>query len=203
MRVVRGLAQYWGFVDSRAGDLLERESDPRATVELLPDWERNWGLPDPCFRETHTIYDRQRMLIFKMTMLGAQSREWFITEVALNMLGHVINISEYAPFMCGISQCGDTRAAPLDPDEVADPLLGEFRWYIGPPEMRFYWTIHVGLARLSWFRASSGQAGVDPHLRFGLMTDLECLIRRWKPAHTEVVFDYSNLRKGDPMAGTP
>jgi hypothetical protein len=36
MRAVIGLAQYWGFVDSRAGDLLEIESDPRTTWELLP-----------------------------------------------------------------------------------------------------------------------------------------------------------------------
>ena len=40
----RGLAYYWGDVDSRAADLLERESDPRITMELLPDWERAWGL---------------------------------------------------------------------------------------------------------------------------------------------------------------
>jgi hypothetical protein len=46
VRGLWGLAQYWGFVDGRAADLLERESDPRQTVELLPDWERAWGLPD-------------------------------------------------------------------------------------------------------------------------------------------------------------
>jgi uncharacterized protein YmfQ (DUF2313 family) len=199
VRTVYGLADYYGFVDSRAGDLLERESDPRKTIELLSDWERAWGLPDPCFAETLTIADRQRMLVFKMTMLGAQSREFFIEDVALDMLGVHITITEYAPFMAGISQAGDTRAPPLDPE----PLRGDFCWYIGPPEMRFYWMVHVDAARLSWFRAGSGQAGVDPHLRIGLNTDLECLLRRWKPAHTDIVFDYSGLTIGGPMAGTP
>jgi uncharacterized protein YmfQ (DUF2313 family) len=196
-----GLAEEYGFVDGRAADLLERESDPRITFELLPDWERNWGLPDPCFAEALSVADRQRILVFKMTLLGAQSREFFITEVALKMLGYTVTISEYAPFMAGISRVGDTRTPPIDP---AHALKGDFRWYIGPPEMRFYWTVHVSSTRLTWFRCASGQAGVDPHLRIGLATDLECLFNRWRPAHTEIVFDYSGVTgPDDPMAGTP
>ena len=71
---VIGLCDYWGFVDGRAADLLERESDPRQTVELLPDWERNWGLPDPCYEEPQSIGERQLALVMRMTMLGSQSR---------------------------------------------------------------------------------------------------------------------------------
>src|SRR5499427_5061679 len=66
--VVQGLAQIWGFVDSRAADLLERESDPRQTIELLPDWERNWGLPDPCYQGPSTIGERQTALVGRMTI---------------------------------------------------------------------------------------------------------------------------------------
>lgn len=198
MRVVKGLAQVFGFVDSRAADLLERESDPRITVELLPDWERNWGLPDPCFGEPTTIVDRQRMLVMKMTMLGAQSRAFFMSLAAY--IGYTIVIQEYAPFMAGVSRVGNTTAQNLlrGGDSV------HMRWYIGAPEMRFYWTVQVGAVRLTWFRSASGQAGVDPHLRIGLATDLECLIRRYKPAHTEVLFDYSTIGGiSDPMQGTP
>ncbi len=57
--------------------------------------------------------------------------------------------------------------------------------------MRFYWTIRVAGRRLSWFRCGTGQCGVDPMLRIALATDLECVIRRWAPAHTQVIFDYS------------
>lgn len=196
-----GLNNYWGYVDGRAADLLETESDPRTTVELLPDWERNWGLPDPCFKETPTVSDRQRMLVFKMTLLGGQSRDFFIDDVALDMLGYTITISEYAPFMAGVSQAGDTRTPPLNPN----PLIGDYRWYIGPAEMRFYWTVHVTNAKLVWFRCGGGggEAGVDHHLEIGLFDDLECLLNRWKPAHTQIVFDYSNLQTGGSMAGTP
>lgn len=197
-RTVRGLADYWGYVDGRAADLLERESDPRATIELLPDWERNWGLPDPCFTTPQTIYERQVALVQKMTMLGAQSRQFFIDQMA--KIGYHITIKEYAPFMAGVSEVGDTRTdVPLDPD----PLVGDYRWYIGPPEMRFYWTVNVGTARLTWFRAGESEAGVNHHLEIGVFDDLECLLNRWKPAHTQIVFDYSGLTAGGPMAGTP
>jgi uncharacterized protein YmfQ (DUF2313 family) len=53
--------------------------------------------------------------------------------------------------------------------------------------------VRVNAVRYTWFRASSGQAGVNHHLEFGLATDLECILRRWKPAHTEIIFDYSPM----------
>lgn len=189
-KTINGLAQIWGYVDGRAADLLERESDPRKTLELLPDWERNWGLPDPCLTVPQTIAERQITLVQWMTLLGAQSREFFIAYSL--KIGYVIWIEEYSPFMAGMSQVGDTR------DD-----RGDYRWQIGPPEMRFYWKVHIDQARLAWFRSSSGQAGVDPHLRIGIAQDLECVLRRWKPAHTEIVFDYSGLATGGSMAGTP
>ncbi len=202
MRTVRGLAQFFGFVDARAADLLERESDPRLTLELLPDWERNWGLPDPCFKQAQTIDQRHALLILKMTLLGAQSREFFIAMAA--WLGYTITISEFAPFMAGVSQAGDTRGMVNWNDTPGQhPDIPDFRWYIGPPEMRFYWVVHIINAPLTWFRSGAGQAGVDPHLRIGYAYDLECLLNRWKPAQTLIVYDYSNLKTGDSMAGTP
>src|SRR5262245_29454973 len=100
MKTMRGLAQIFGYVDRRAADLLEVESDPTKTSELLPDWERNWGLPDICFGTALSIDQRRRLLIMKMTLLGGQSRQWFIDFAA--WLGFKITISEYSPFTCGI-----------------------------------------------------------------------------------------------------
>jgi uncharacterized protein YmfQ (DUF2313 family) len=189
-RSTNGLSQYWGFVDGRAGDLLERESDPRKTIELLIDWETAFGLPDPCLQEPLTIAERQRVLVQRMTLLGAQDRKWFI-EVA-KWIGQTVHIGEFAPWMVGISRCGST------PDEEGLP-----RWEIGAPEIRFYWKVRVDTAKLMWFRTGSGECGVDPHLIIGLATDLECMFRRWMPAHTELIFDYSGLALGGSMAGTP
>jgi uncharacterized protein YmfQ (DUF2313 family) len=189
VRACDGLARYWGDVDARAATLLEVESDPRQTVELLPDWERAFGLPDPCFPDAMTIEERQRMLVLHMIWLGGQSRQYFID--LANYLGYTVTIEEYSPFMAGVSNCGDTRPAPSE----------RYRWYIGPPEMRFVWTVHVGARTLVWFRVTVGQAGVDPHLNIDGIDDLECLFERWKPVHTDVVFDYTDT--GNPMEGTP
>lgn len=202
MKTIGGLAQIFGFVDGRVADLIEIEADPRKTIEMLSDWERNFGLPDPCFLTANTIAQRHALLVFKMTFLGAQSRQFFIDMSAL--LGYTITITEFAPFMAGISQAGDTREMINwngTPGEA--PNMPDYRWQIGSPDMRFYWQVHVHEAPLMWFRAGSGQAGVDPHLRIGYAKDLECLIRRFKPAHTDVVFDYSNLDTGNSYAGLP
>lgn len=192
-RVCDGLAKYWGTVDARAADLLEIESDPRKTTleQLLTDWERAWGLPDPCFPDAVTVEERRRMLVLYMTWLGGQSRKYFTDLMA--WLGFTIVIEEFSPFMAGVSQVGDTRPQP---DE-------NFRWYIGPPEQRFVWTVNIGQISLMWFRASSGQAGVDHHLEFGIPETVQCLLDRWKPAHTILVPDFSAISNGGPMQGTP
>jgi uncharacterized protein YmfQ (DUF2313 family) len=222
MAVVRGLTKIWGDFETRASTLLERESDPRTTVELLPDWERNWGLPDPCYTAPQSIADRQIALVQRMTMEGAQSRQFYIDFAA--KLGYKITITEYRPFMVGMDRCGDSRVygdgtnPMFDPKfvrgylPVCDPLgvrvtsgeLSEYPNYgLGPDTNRFYWKVHMYLARLTWFRCASGQCGVDPHLRIGVATDLECILQRWKPGHTHIIFDYTNLHPGDPMEGTP
>jgi uncharacterized protein YmfQ (DUF2313 family) len=218
MKVVRGLTGIWGDIEIRASTLLEVESDPRSTIELLPDWERNWGLPDPCYSSPQNIGQRQLALVMRMTMEGGQSREFFISVAA--MIGYTITITEYRTFICGIDRCGDNRVYGDGSDPMYDewgrpiknPLgvnvaggeLSEWPNYgVGPPENRFYWTVHVTEAALIWFRTGASQAA-DLLLDFGLADDLECLLNRWKPAHTQIIFDYSNLSNpDDPMSGLP
>jgi uncharacterized protein YmfQ (DUF2313 family) len=206
-KVVHALSQIWGTVDRRAAELLETESDPRVSMELLPEWERAFGLPDKCLAEPIDLYTRRRALMLRITMLGQQSREWFIWLAAY--AGYTITISEYRPFIVGIDRVGDNRTigdgSGTQKDQFLNPLydtrakpvtLGQYSEYpymLGPPDNRFYWTVHIDQTRLTWFRASSGQAGVDPHLRIALATDLECMLRRYKPAHTELILDYSAL----------
>jgi uncharacterized protein YmfQ (DUF2313 family) len=218
-----GLCEYWGYVDGRAADLLEIESDPRTTVELLPDWERNFGLPDPCYTAPQTVAARQQALVARMALYGSQSRQWYIDFA--KFLGYDIIISEYRTFVCGIDRCGDSRVygdgtnpcfnqnwvlgyLPVtDPlgNPVANAELSAYPNYgLGPPENRYYWTVHVAAKQLMWFRCASGQCGVDPHLRIGIPADLECILNRWKPAHTQIIYDLGGLTDpSDPMAGTP
>ena len=98
--------------------MLEVESDPRSTIELLPDWERNWGLPDPCYKEPQSIAERQLALVMRMTLMGGQAREFFIDIAA--MIGYTITITEYRPFFIAMDRCGDSRVygAGVTSDEI-------------------------------------------------------------------------------------
>ena len=216
VKVCKGLSYFWGFVDGRAADLLEIESDPRKTRDyilpdgtpdgLLPDWERNWGLPDPCFPDAITVEERQRMLVFKMTLLGAQSRAWF--EYVSEWNGDTIHITEFSPYMTGVSVVGDTIGLYDN--------TGVSRWQLGPPEIRYYWTARAAMPELIWFRCGyggpqealkgeweGGEVGIDHMLEINVSPDLDCLLTRWRPAHTELVYDYSQLVEGGPLQGTP
>jgi uncharacterized protein YmfQ (DUF2313 family) len=218
MQVVKGLTRIWGDLEGRASDLLEQESDPRITVELLPDWERNWGLPDPCYQAPLSVAERQRALVQRMTIEGAQSRAFFIGVAAY--IGYSITITEFRPFMVGIDACGDNRVYGDGSNPMLDqwyrPILnplgvpvanGELsawpNYGLGPDTNRYYWTVHVANARLTWFRVTHGRVGVDPHLLIGTAEDLECILQRWKPGHTHLIFDYSGMSSGGSMAGTP
>ena len=207
MRWVTGSAEIWGDVDARATDLVVTESDPRSTLELLPDWERAFGLPDPCLTAPQTIPDRRAALINRLTIQGAQSRAFFIS--AATAIGYSISIYEYQPYGCGLSRCGDSRAdgglvitharcgvAQSGVDRQGDAYLtgtGDWIWQLGAPELRYFWKVRLLNQRVTWLRAGSGIAGQDHFAEISFALDLECMIRRWKPAHTEVVFDYGAL----------
>lgn len=169
--VVSGLAQIWGDqIEAKAATLLKVESDPRSTNLLLPEWESAFGLPDTCLANNPTDpVARRANLVNKMTFLGAQSRSFFISQAAL--YGQTISIQEYSPYQCGISGVGDTRN--IDPDG-----LNSYRWGLGNETIRFYWTVGVTALTASWNGA-----------------DLFCVMNRWKPAQTIVVFDYSALQE--------
>ncbi|MGY3278116.1 putative phage tail protein [Bradyrhizobium sp. S3.7.6] len=167
--VISGLAQIWGDqTEAKAALLLSVESDPRSTNLLLPDFERAWGLPDNCLPNNPSDAATRRVnLVDKMTFIGAQSRQFFIDRAT--KYGQTVNVREYSPYQCGISGVGDTTN--IDPDG-----LGSFRWGLGDVTIRFYWTVTVTGLTASW----NG-------------SDLYCLMNRWKPAQTVVVFDYSAL----------
>ena len=73
--------------------------------------------------------------------------------------GHEIHIAEWAPFMAGVSEVGNTR---YEYDNT-----GLYRWYIGAPENRYYWYVQSDDAVLEWFRCGTSYtpSGVHPHLK--------------------------------------
>lgn len=75
-----------------ACERLLREMDPRTTVEMLVDWERVLGLPDPCVDVVQTLQQRRDNVLVKLTMQGGASKQFFIDIAA--QLGYTITITE-------------------------------------------------------------------------------------------------------------
>lgn len=206
--LTRGLAKVWGDkVDARAADLLFIETDPRQANELLPEWESAFGLPDPCSTEVQDLALRHEALIRKLTLLGRQDRQFFIDLAA--GLGYQIKIYEYRPIIGGITVGGETRPQGTVTYAYArggvaqggvDPVCritqsggDDWIWRGGPPNIRYAWRVSILNTRLAWMRGGVSEGGVQHHCEYGLATDLECLIRRLAPAHTLVLFDYSQI----------
>jgi uncharacterized protein YmfQ (DUF2313 family) len=152
-------------VDSAANALYD-EADPRTTTLLLPDWERVAGLPDICVDGAdQTLQERRAWLVSRLTARGGQSRAWFISLAA--SLGYAITIDEYHPSMAGLLRAGEQVA-------------GMVAWTC--------WVVHMPAAPTYWFRAGGSTAGEA--LGHITASYIECLFKRYKPAHTTVFFSY-------------
>lgn len=159
-----GLAQELARIDSRVSDLA-READPRQTLELLTDWERLTGLPDECSGLGDTIQQRRDAVVAKLTSTGGQSRAYFI-QLAANF-GFTITITEPRPFRFGINSMGDA-------------LYSE--------EWLFWWFVNAPEETITYFRFGQSVMG-EPFRAWGNLP-LECIINKYKPAHTDVIFRY-------------
>lgn len=163
-KILDSFAEEYARIDGRIDNLID-EADPRTTLELLPDWERVVGLPDPCVQAAQTVQERRAALLAKLTTLGGQSIAFFIELAAY--LGYTITITEFTPFRAGISRVGDA-------------LTGKDWW--------FAWRINAPATTSTWFRVGQSAVG-EPLQAFGNEL-LECVFNRVKPAHTVLIFAY-------------
>lgn len=161
-QLLEALAGALARVDARAAQLLE-EADPRTTYELLPDWERVAGLPDPCVPSEQTVDERRAALLRVLTSTGGQSRAYFIDLAA--SLGFEITIEEHQPHTVG--------------DDVAHAIQGD-AW-------RWAWTVRAPEETVTYLTVAG--AVPEPLATWG-NERLECVIERSRPAHTNVLFAY-------------
>ena len=152
-------------VELTAEQMME-EVDPRTATLMLPDFERVLG-PDPCGRDPSTMSLEQRRLLAhqRWTARGGASIPYFVALAARR--GVAITIVE-------------NRVSVADELQAGDELIES-------PE-QFVWTVELALLGETVARADEMQAG-DLLLDITL-SDVECDIRRAKPAHTEVAFRY-------------
>lgn len=92
-------------VDGRLADLTNELTVNDAAIEMLSDWERVLGLPDPCAPAPTDPVIRRARIRAKLSSVGGQSRAYFLN--VLQQLGVIATIDEMRPFEMGISGMGD------------------------------------------------------------------------------------------------
>lgn len=65
-RLLGALAARQAAFHARVGDLSERESFPPLAAEMLEDWERAFGLPDPCSAPLTLLEQRRAAVVARM-----------------------------------------------------------------------------------------------------------------------------------------
>lgn len=157
-----------GFVRvHQRAERLVLEADPRSTIEMLPEWEANLGLPEICASTTQTLQERVAAVVEKFTRTGGQSRQYFI-DIAEKQ-GYQVQLETFKPFIAGISRCGDALN--------------------GGHDVRLNWRIRVLEARNVYFRTGISRCG-ERLLTIRRAEDLECILNKLKPAHTNLIFAY-------------
>jgi len=166
-------------IEERAYDFL-REMDPHQTFELLEVWERLLGIPDECTPTTYdpSLYERRVRILQKLTTGGGQSEAFFI--LIAQQLGYdidVLDVENYRDFRVGISRVGEALTNSTNPDGTPNDAGWAYAFQIkAPAEFVRYFMV--------------GQSTVGERLVLAQNETLECVIRRFAPAHTTPIFSY-------------
>jgi uncharacterized protein YmfQ (DUF2313 family) len=147
-------------------DQILQETDPRSTAALLTDWERVYGLSDPYIVAagiSQSFQERRAALVTKVTMRGGQSPAFFVALAAA--LGYAITITECHPQ----TSEDDTEYAAHD------------------ERFRFVWYVNSALYTLRELSSEDDTEMATAVWGNGL---LEAVVKRYRPAHTLVLFAY-------------
>lgn len=147
----------------RAADLLT-DARPVAPVELLPEWQRSLGLPDPCAGVSPSLETEQQQVAARFVASGGQSIAYYVGVAAA--LGYPISITMFRPFGAGMA--------------VGQPLYGT--------DWAHAWQVNAPTFNVASFSAGHSAAG-DPLASWG-NTVLQCELQRLAPAHTVLLFNY-------------
>lgn len=166
------LADFWGAIadveaafHGRLAALTEVEDDPNQTVELLPDWEACFGLPDACAPQPQTLAQRRAALVARIADGGGESIPRLVSVAA--QYGYAVTVTEFLPARIGQARCGD-------------PLNG--------PAWIFAFQVHAPATTERFAEIGIAACG-EPLASFGNAT-LECAIRTRMRGTRVVLFAY-------------
>ena len=141
------------------------DASPATTQNLLLEWERSLGLPDPCTAANPSVQQRRAAVRAKWGARGSLTIPYFINLAA--KLGFTITIQECAPYAVDM---------PCDMS-------------LNGPEWAFVW--QVSAPQITTFYFSVDQSSVDDPLESYDAGELVCRITADAPAETLVLFKFS------------
>ncbi len=164
--ILGAVAREFALVDDEA-ERMRDEGNPRTATAMLPDWEKQLGLPECEHQKGGTLQERRDRAHEKKTRIGTLNPR-ALEEQAL-ALGYIIEIIERRPFIGGLSRGGDRIS--------------------GPHTCRLWWTIKVKNTRVTRFRGGQSTGG-ERVTTFTAADPLICLFNRINHAHLKLTFSY-------------
>lgn len=170
-QLVNSMAQEFARVDEKARSLFD-EFDPRTTFELLTDWERLVGIPDECTPDPNnlgSLFERRVRVLQKLTTGGGQTPAFYA--LIAEQLGYdadILDVKNFTAFRVGLSTVGQ-------------PLSNTGSW-------GYTWVVKAPAELERFFRTGINTVGERLVLRDN--ETLRCVISRFKPAHTIVLFQF-------------
>ncbi len=126
--VMTGLAQSYVRSGARAVNLIV-DASPATTNELLPEWEKSLGLPDPCTPLNPSTAQRKAAVLAKFIAFGGQSADYYIAVAAA--LGYTITITELpTPYHWRIN----APTLTVSYFELNSGVCGDYFWTAGNAE---------------------------------------------------------------------
>jgi len=149
-------------VDASATALLA-EADPRTTDALLPQWEADLGLPDPCVGPLQGLDARRAAVVARLTASGGASPGYFVGVAAV--LGFAVTLTEFGALTCEMA--------------CEQPAQDE-AW-------RFAWRVNAGPTPVT---VATCESDAETPLAAWGNALLQCTLQGLAPAHTTVLFGY-------------
>lgn len=167
--LITAIAREFAIGDD-ALDTLMSEATPLGANLLIAEWEKDFGLPD-CEHLTYgTLQERRASVHEKRTRVGSLNPNAIVALAA--KLGYEAEIIERKPIVGGLSRGGDRVS--------------------GPHKCRYWWTVKIKKARLTWFRGGSSRGG-EKQLTITRAEDLNCMLGRINHSHIKLTFAYEGV----------
>lgn len=165
--ILKRTAYYLNETDRRLR-IVWAESNPYQALQLLPEWEESFGLPNECYvAGTQTLDERKQAVINKWEDLGGDRVERYIN-IAKNLGYKDASVTRFRYHTCELN---------------CEQPINEKEW-------RFVWLLNT--KESTKIKEATCQSGVDDPLRVWGDTILECVIAKESASHVIVLFGYGD-----------